>query len=133
MSLDMIKSAIDEICELLDTNLLYLENHYRTALAHILSKRLPEYSISQEVPINYNLSDGFIFGYGRMDIILENEQNIYILELKANVSMKQCNMDKYISQIRRYLHHLDSIKNKIGMLIIFNAEETKLITEMNLK
>lgn len=133
MSLDIIKCTIDETCKLLDTNLLYLENHYRNVLAYMLLKRLPDYSISQEVPINYCLKNGFVFGYGRIDIVLENIDNIYILELKANVSTKQMNVDKYLGQLRRYLHHLNSPKNKVGMLIIFNPGETKIITEMNLK
>ena len=101
----------------LDRSLLYTESNYQTALLHFLKLNLPKTAISREVHINYKLSDGTTFGSGRADIICENEDTVFVLELKANTDYKW--FKKFSGQTERYVKHFETSKKIIGILVLF--------------
>ena len=96
----------------------YNESNYHKAFAHLLQKNLPlYYSVSMEVPIPCQLPDGFVFGYGRADVVVESKDHVYIIELKVSHSDKRgpCGMH----QLRRYMYHYQTTKKKRSLLVNF--------------
>ena len=121
--LSIIESCVD-VTELnLDSSHNYLESHYQNALLHYLreSHDLKKHTIHKEVMINYRLSDGFIFGYGRADIMIETDEECHILELKSGVALSPKCFGKYFAQCRRYVAHHETTKKKSGYVVIFNS------------
>jgi len=110
------------VTTLLDTSLDYNETHFQKVLIRELQncKMFSEYQVSEEVVIPYQLDDGFVFGYGRADIILLNAKRCIIIELKAGVTIKQPQLKKYKAQVRKYCKHFNSDVKKYGVVIIFN-------------
>ena len=96
----------------------YSESNYHKVFVHLLRKSLPLCSVSKEVPIPYQLPDGFVFGYGRADVVVESEECVYIIELKVSYSDKRpCGMH----QLRRYMHHYQTTKKKRSLLVILGG------------
>ena len=109
-----------EVDSELDRSLSYTEANYQNALLHLLRAALPAKStLCKEVPLTYRLSDGFVFGSGRIDILYETEDTVFILELKSNVDCKW--LKKFTGQTMRYVHHYPTTKQKIGIVIIFGT------------
>ena len=113
-------------CKLTDQELTrshaYSESNYQAALSHFLQKELSDdFTVSREVHIPYRLSDGFVYGSGRADIICEDraERNCYILELKANVDGRV--LKKYYGQLSRYTKHHPCEYKKTGVVVLFNS------------
>ena len=103
-----LKNACVKTDQSLEKSLYYSEYNYQNVLLHFLAYEFPHQVISKEVSIPFKLDDGFTFGYGRADIIIESEEFIFILELKAHVDMRFCR--KYCGQILKYAQHLQSEK-----------------------
>ena len=130
-SLTQVESFIQLCCDQtdkeLDRNHAYTESNYQNALLHFLLSNQDfrsRYNVMREVHINYKLSDGFVFGHGRADIILDSPKISYILELKANVGSDTRHLRKYIEQCRRYMHNysFDKPSSKvIGFVVVFNS------------
>ena len=115
-----IKKCCDQVDFELDRYLHYTENNYQNALLHTLATEFPSnYILGREVPLTYKMSDGHIFGTGRIDILLETPELVVILELKANVDCKY--LKKFSSQTLRYVKHYPTHKKKKGMCIIFGS------------
>ena len=105
------------VTTLLDTSLDYNETHFQKVLIRELQncKMFSEYQVSEEVVIPYQLEDGFVFGYGRADIVLRNATRCIIIELKAGVTIKQPQLKKYKAQVRKYCKHFNSDVKKYGV------------------
>ena len=115
---------LDMCCKLvdsqLDRSLNYTESNYQNALLHLLETHTDQNTIlCKEVSLTYKLSDGFVFGSGRIDILCETGDNVYILELKNNVDCKW--LKKFTGQTLRYVKHFNTNKKKVGILIIFGT------------
>ena len=111
-------------CDLVDRQLnrthSYSESNYQNALIHyLLSNSDPKTTICREVNIVYRLANGFVFGSGRADIIIESEKDCFILELKANVDGKH--IKKYFGQCARYVKHYRTNLKKTGLIVLFNC------------
>jgi len=121
--------VVKKVTELLPREFDYNENHYSKCMVRELQKHesFKEYQISSEVNICYKLSDNFCFGFGRADIILENRdtKRCIILELKACVNAKYVNLQKFRSQLKKYVRHYETDSNKTGLIIIFNPSFEK--------
>ena len=117
-------------CNLVDKQLtrqhVYSESNYQNALIHYLIRELdPKTTICREVNIVYRLSDGFVFGSGRADIVVETDSNCYILELKANVDCKH--IKKFFGQCAKYTRHYRTNLIKTGIVVLFNCGATPII------
>ena len=115
---------LDTCCKLvdseLDRTLNYTESNYQNALLHMLrSHTNPNTILCKEVSLTYKLSDGFVFGSGRIDILCETSDVVYILELKNNVDCKW--LKKFTGQTLRYVKHYNTLKKRVGILIIFGT------------
>ena len=122
--MDVIIKQIRKCCEHvdfeLDRYLHYTENNYQNALLHTLRTEFPmDFILGREVPLTYKLSNGFIFGTGRIDILIETPKFVLILELKANVDCKY--LKKFSAQTLRYVKHYPTDKIKRGICIIFGS------------
>ena len=122
--MDRLVTTIQTCCDIVDSelerDLHYTENNYQNALLHTLRNKFPSnYILGREVPLVYKLSDGFIFGAGRIDILVETPEFVLILELKAQVDCKY--LKKFSSQTLRYVKHYNTDKPKRGMCIIFGS------------
>ena len=120
---EAIKQCIQSVEKNLEQRLHYSEANYQNALIHFLQKSevLKTYNVMREIVVSYKLSDNFVFGHGRMDILLENDTTSIIMELKAGVGSESKNMRKYFAQCSRYMTHYETTNNKIGYVIIFNS------------
>jgi hypothetical protein len=102
----------------LEKGLFYSEFNYQNVLLYFLIKELPSNVIlSREVNIPFALDNGFAFGYGKADIVVESDSFVFILELKANVDMRYSR--KYCGQVLKYAEHFNSMKTRIPYLIVF--------------
>ena len=121
---------VQKVCELLPRCFDYNEIHYQKVLARELSKdmRFGSFQISTEVNIPYCLDDGFTFGFGRADIVLENfdKRECIIIELKASVSGKFPSLNKYKAQVNKYVHHYKTNSKKKGVVIVFSPSYQKI-------
>ena len=125
-----LQGVVERVIKLLPQSYDYNETHYQKVLAHELRKcdAFSSFEISQEVVIPYHLSDGFVFGYGRADLILLDHManSCIIIELKASVGIKFNQMEKYRAQLRKYMRHYHTRFRKKGVLIVFNPCLSKL-------
>jgi len=123
--MDDIKQCVKETALLLK-DAVYLETHYQRVLSHLLQKK--RHAVSTEVHVAYRIPDGLIFGSGRIDILFETPQSIYILELKV-----QAKIQTVIGQLKRYMLHYPNPCRKIirGCIVSFNhcnQSTTKFLT-----
>lgn len=122
--------VVKEVTELLPREYDYNENHYSKVLVRQLQRHeaFRNYEISSEVNICYKLPESnFSFGFGRADIILENleTKRCIILELKACVNTKYMNLQKFRSQLKKYVRHYETESRKTGLIVIFNPSFEK--------
>ena len=117
-----IEKAIKQTYKELPSLLGYKESIHQKVLEHYLHKHVPDCSISKEVTITYKTSDGFVYAYGRMDLVLETLEEYIILELKANINFRAKQLE-CIAQLSRYMVHAQSEKKVRGMLIVFGNHE----------
>ena len=94
----------------------YREHAYQAVLGHLLKKA--GYKVELEAGVVYRLPDGFVFGHGRLDMLVTDAENTesFILELKANV---RPNIQSHLGQLSRYLEHRP--EEATGILIYFNG------------
>lgn len=123
--LKSLDAATKKVDKELNRSLLYSENNYQNALIHYLNGLLTNTAVSREVHISYQLSDGFVFGSGRADIVCETEKNVFILELKVNSDYKW--IKKHSGQTLRYVRHYPGQKKIVGILILFNCNCSAII------
>ena len=116
MSSDLrqIKTCVSETAQDLK-DAPYLETHYQNVLIHKLTQR--GFIVSREVTIAYKLKNNYVFGHGRIDVLLETDSCIYILELKIQAKLAQA-----VGQLKRYMIHIPNPHQKIikGAVISFN-------------
>jgi len=119
--METIRDCVQQTAELLQA--FYLEEHYQNVLAHLLE---PHFDVSLEVPVPLTLGDGFLFGMGRIDVVAKSRdtQQVYVLELKANIKMTAVNVDKARGQLERYLRHAKYPGAK-GALVFFGLHNNK--------
>lgn len=124
-----LQVVVQNVTEMLPRKYDYNELHYQNVMARELkaSDAFGDYQVSTEVNIPYQLPCGFCFGYGRLDICLENREanQCVIIELKAGVSAKYPNLVKYRAQVDKYVRHYSTPCEKRGVVIIFNPSYTK--------
>ena len=126
-----VQLAIERTAKELPQIFRYKESIYQKVLQHYLHKFLPSDSvISNEVNVPYKTSDGFVYAWGRMDLVVETPQEYIILELKANTSFEK-NKEDYFSQVGRYIRHVQTKKPVRGMLIVF-GRHTPIIKNIRL-
>ena len=78
--MEIIRECIEETSKALNFHHYYLETHYQLVLTSLLRAKLDKsFSVSTEVVVPYKLENDFVFGYGRIDILVENKTNIFIL------------------------------------------------------
>lgn len=129
-----LRVIVQQVTKLLTPSLDYNENHYQTVMVRELQncETFNSYQISTEVVIPYQLDDGFTFGYGRADIILQNSKRCIIIELKAGVTVKHPQILKYKAQVSKYVKHYRNSRVKNGVVIVFNPSywnrEFKMVT-----
>lgn len=106
----------------------YLENHYQNVLIHKLINC--NFVVSREVVVAYKLPNNFVFGHGRIDVLLETEKVIYILELKI-----QAKLATAVGQLKRYMIHIPNPNRKIikGAVVSFNHYNQFTIKILTLK
>jgi hypothetical protein len=101
----------------------YREAAYQTVLTHLLEK---EFECRMEVQVLYKLADNFIFGHGRIDIVVKDPKTgeVVIVETKANV---RPNRRQHLGQLARYMEHYKKPSNVTGLLLYFNGWEDHVI------
>lgn len=101
----------------------FIESIYHKALMIDLCKET-EYNIETKkiIPISYK---NINIGYVESDIVINTENNIYILELK---SFDRNILQKEILQIQKYIKFIDNPNNKIikGIIINFNQKNKNI-------
>lgn len=101
----------------------FIEGIYHKALMIDLTKET-EYNIETKkiIPISYK---NINIGYVESDIVINTENNIYILELK---SFDRNILQKEILQIQKYIKFIDNPNNKIikGIIINFNQKNKNI-------
>lgn len=101
----------------------FIEGIYHKALMIDLTKQT-EYNIETKkiIPISYK---NINIGYVESDIVINTENNIYILELK---SFDRNILQKEILQIQKYIKFIDNPNNKIikGIIINFNQKNKNI-------
>ena len=115
MTLTFIIETARECARLLK-HASYREAAYQAVLGHLLKNA--GYKVKLEVGVVYRLPDGFVFGDGRLDMLVTNTDTNehWILELKANV---RPNIQVHMGQLSRYLEHRN--EDATGILIYFNG------------
>ena len=112
----LVEQCINKTSEQLK-NEIYLEASYHNVLAHYLRQTGKFINVHCEYNINYRLPDGYVFGIGRADIVLETAQILFIIEVKASTSTKS--LSGAIGQLNRYARHIDNpAKKEIDGLVI---------------
>jgi hypothetical protein len=122
---DIVK-AIQRTHKELHGGFKYKEAHYQKALEHYIHKTIPGIVISKEVQVTYKTTDGFVFGYGRMDLVLETDTQYIIIELKAHINMGQ-KRDEVKAQLARYMIHADTNKKVRGVIAAFGTRPPMIL------
>lgn len=112
--METIRTCIKRTAALLPA--FYLEAHYQTVLGHLLE---PDFEVTLELPVALKLSDGFLFGMGRIDVFARHRVTgqTYVIELKANIPLSARNLSRSSGQLDRYLKHCGH--DSIGVLVFF--------------
>jgi hypothetical protein len=112
--METIRDCIKRTAALLPA--FYLEAHYQNVLAHLLET---DFEVTLELPVPLKLSDGFLFGMGRIDLFVKHRVTgqKFILELKANQLFSARNLQKATGQLDRYLTHCGH--EATGVLVFF--------------
>ena len=118
--IDLIIKTSQNILDTLGTG--FIEGIYHKALVIDLNKMNYNFETKKIIPISYK---NINIGYVESDIVINTENNIYILELKSfdrNISQKE------ILQTQKYIKFIDNPDNKLikGIVINFN-QKTKNI------
>ena len=106
----------------------YLESHYQNVLIHKLIAK--GFVVSREVVVAYKLLNNYVFGQGRIDVLVETNKFIYILELKIQAKLAQA-----VGQLKRYMIHIPNPNGKIikGAVVSFNHYNQHTIKILTLK
>ena len=101
----------------INTRLDYPESCYQ----QLLLQRLIDagFQAEKEIRVDYKTNDGKFFGIGYIDILVESNDTVYILELKAN---KRTIIKKGNAQVKRYMSNFETDKEVKGYLVTFNCE-----------
>tara|TARA_B100001175_G_C19438062_1_gene604666 strand:- start:514 stop:993 length:480 start_codon:yes stop_codon:yes gene_type:complete len=118
--IDLIIKTSQNILDTLGTG--FIEGIYHKALVIDFNKMNYNIETKKIIPISYK---NINIGYVESDIVINTENNIYILELKSfdrNISQKE------ILQTQKYIKFIDNPDNKLikGIVINFN-QKTKNI------
>ena len=118
--METIRDCIKRTAALLPA--FYLEAHYQNVLAHLLET---DFEVTLELPVPLKLSDGFLFGMGRIDLFVKHRitGEKFILELKANQTFSARNLQKATGQLDRYLLHCEH--EATGVLVFFGLENNQ--------
>ena len=106
----------------IDTSLHYTEQCYSNLIRKILLNN--DFIVNTEVHCCYRTPCGISFGFGKIDILVETDNEVFIIELKANVK----SVDRSISQVKRYMLHFKTNKTKHGILAMYNCGFKPIIT-----
>ena len=112
---EILQISSSKTDQALDKTQCYSERCYQNVLLYFLKDL--DAVVSKEVNIPFKLDCGFTFGYGKADIVIETEEFVFILELKANVDLRYSK--KYAGQVLKYAEHFQSAKPRIPYLVIF--------------
>jgi DNA-binding sugar fermentation-stimulating protein len=118
----ILQKCCKHVHEELDPTLVYTESNYQNSLVHYLLQSMPKGThVMKETTVLYRLSDGFVFGSGRIDILCETSDMCFILELKANVDQQRKYCSRFSGQTSRYVKHFPTTKTKQGILVLFSS------------
>ena len=112
----VVVDILNRIPKMMRTALLYQERCYQ-----LLAKCLLEeagFKCSIENICEYKI-EGHYVGYGRIDIIAKRDNEMYIIEMKANVGYQQTNKAK--CQLKRYMIHYKTKRKLTGILCMYNV------------
>ena len=119
--MELVRKHVNE-CVLKTSQMLgsesYLESCYQRVLAYYLRSSGKYLNVNTEYQINYRLPDGYVFGYGRVDILIETfQKNIFIIEVKQKLRK----LDEARNQLKRYVRHIKIPNGKIvdGQIVNF--------------
>ena len=114
--MEVILKVLKSIPQLIDTKLQYQERCYQLLAAQLLERE--GVHVSTENICEYKVA-GMYLGYGRIDIVAKTEDELVIIELKANVSFQH--KDKSLAQTKRYLKHYKTRRQLSGVLVMYNV------------
>ena len=103
----------------IDTELHYTEACYQSLLRQLFERA--GFFVKTEVICPYTTPCGITFGFGRVDLLVETDEAVFIVELKANVTAN-VTAEK---QLRRYMKHYKTNKAKVGFLWRYNSNEKR--------
>ena len=121
--IQMILTAATDTAVLL-SHASYRESCYQKVLGHLLR---PHFKVHLEVPVTFRLSDNFVYGTGRIDLVCKHKESddTFVIEIKANVKE---HILAHIGQLARYCKHYSCD----GGLLIYFKGWTKTITSHTL-
>jgi GxxExxY protein len=112
--MDQTLAVLRRVSRLVDTSLAYPEICYQTLIMRLLERH--GLTVQKEVTCNYYV-EKIRFGYGRIDLLVTTNDQIIIIELKANTNKKT----QALNQLKRYMKHYKSYKQVQGILAMYNA------------
>ncbi len=114
--MEVILKVLKSIPQLVDTTLQYQERCYQILAAKLLERE--GLHVSTENICEYKVNCIYM-GYGRIDIVAKTNDELVIIELKANVSFQH--RDKALAQTKRYLKHFKTRRKLSGVLVMYNV------------
>ena len=106
----------------IDTSLHYTEQCYSNLIRKILLNK--GFRVNTEVHCCYRTPCGISFGFGKIDVLIETDSDIFIIELKANVK----STIRSVLQLKRYMLHFKTHKKKHGILAMYNCGYKPVVT-----
>ena len=93
----------------INTRLEYPESCYQ----ELILQRLIDagFQAEKEIRVDYKTNDGKFFGIGYIDLLVETNDTVYVLELKAN---KRTIIKKGNAQVKRYMSNFETDKELKG-------------------
>ena len=100
----------------------YRESCYQSVLMYKLKQA--GYKVQAECGVVYKLPDGFQFGHGRLDLVVEDTttDEVFIIELKANVRV---NPRRDLGQLARYQIHWPV--TAVGLLFYYQGWDKNIL------
>ena len=123
-TMEKVMGILYETSRALDTGLDYSEHCYQTFIMTRLQQE--NLTVNKEVTCNFRFKK-IRFGYGRIDLLVTTQDEVIIIELKANNQ----NKPKALNQLKKYLTHYKSRKKVRGILAMYNCGVPIEITKLS--
>ena len=123
-TLEKVIAILYETSRALNTRLDYSEHCYQTFIMTRLQQE--KFAVNKEVTCHFRYKN-IRFGYGRIDLLVTTEDEVIVIELKANVQNKL----KALNQLKKYLTHYKTCKKVRGVLAMYNCGGPLEITKLS--